>query len=369
MDLAEGLARICDVGDGVDTVAVRTKLCAYPSTYDQVGGVLRFAFENNLSVYPMGRGTNPVGPPVRAAVGLVLSRLNSVLEVSAENLYVSVQAGCPLETLRDKVDAAGAFLPVDYAGTAGGWASTNPVSGFSTWYGSARELLLGAKLYTGMGEAVRSGSKTPKFSSGYKVWKSLSGALGWLGVYVELYVRVFPKPEVFLSGQTDTGMANFLLRGGVRPVALWAEADKDGRETLHLVLAGFASALRRLGPPLDKINLSEGVTSPTRLEGNIVLVTCPRGTELDNMRHWMRVLRGERAVAYLGAGAVRLTVADLSLVEDARRTSATPVVVEKGNYAGDYWGYHPRTMEKLKEALDPRALLSPGKYCGPTPRA
>lgn len=359
MDWVERLAALVEVKAGLDAQNVKTTISAHPEDYEQVASTLSFASTHGLTVYPTGLGTNPVGPSVRADIALNLSRLNSILEVSQENLYVSAQAGCPVPRLTAELERAGLFLPTDYPGSLGGWAATNAVSPFSTWYGLPRELVLGAKLCTGDGVLVASGSKTTKFSSGYKLWKSLIGSLGWLGVFVELYCRVQPKPEAFVSGQGETSLIPRLLRGPLRPVCVWAVFERGGREALGAVFAGYASALKKIDLP---IKVSEGVLKPPKLEGNLVLVASKRGLEAEYARRALRELDGELAVAYLGAGVVRVSVKDFSRLEEARMSMDVPLIVERGSYLGDYWGYHPTTLRRLKQALDPKGTLSPGKF-------
>ncbi|MEM3798786.1 MAG: FAD-binding oxidoreductase [Thermoprotei archaeon] len=360
MDWSDGLAKLVEVREGVSNDWVRTDVNVYPEDYGQVASILGFASENGLSVYPSGIGSNPVGPVVKANIGLVLSRLNSVLEVSSENLYVSAQAGCPMPILYAELDKHGLYLPTDYNGSLGGWAAVNAVSVRSTWYGLPRELVLGGKICTGDGVLVASGSKTTKFSSGYKIWKSLIGSLGWLGVYVELYCRVYPKPEMFVSGFGDSSLAYTLLRGGLRPVCLWVVFEAGGKEVLGVVFGGYASALRRINIPM---RLSEGVSEPPTLTGNIVLVATRRGLEVEYARRALSTLRGDLAIAYVGSGVVRVSVKDFSGVEETRRLLGVPVIVERGLYDGDYWGYHPSVLRRLKHALDPKGVLSPGKFC------
>ena len=360
VDWSDDLARLVEVRDGLNVSWAKTEVNVYPEDYGQVASVLGFASENNLSVYPFCMGTNPVGPTVKAKIGLVFSRLNSVLEVSPENLYVSAQSGCPLTSLSAELDKRGLYLPTDYAGSMGGWASANAVSAYSTWYGMPRELVLGAKICTGDGVLVSSGSKTTKFSSGYKVWKSLIGSLGWLGVFVELYCRVYPKPEVFVSGVGDTSLLNTLLRGGLRPLCVWVVFEAGGREALGAVFGGYASALKRINTSL---RMSEGILKPPTLEGNIVTVASKKGLESEYAKRALSALKGDMAIAYVGSGVVRLSVKDFSYVEKARRLLGVPVIVERGDYNGDYWGYHPAVLKKLKQALDPKGVLSPGKFC------
>jgi len=56
----------------------------------------------------------------------------------------------------------------------------------------------------------------------------------------------------------------------------------------------------------------------------------------------------------------RIEVKDFSGIDEVRRFAT--LVVEKGEYQGDYWGFRSPTLSKLKRALDPCFALSPGKF-------
>lgn len=93
-----------------------------------------------------------------------------------------------------------------------------------------------AKIITGDGIIVRSGGKTTKFSSGYKL---LSGMLGWLGIYLEATLKAYPYPEVIVTAEAK----NINLTNKYRPVSLIYEREKE--EKVIATFLGFKNAIEK----------------------------------------------------------------------------------------------------------------------------
>jgi glycolate oxidase FAD binding subunit len=73
------------------------------------------------------------------------------------------------------------------------------------WGGSVRDAVLGVKLLNGRGEVLRLGGQVMKNVAGYDVSRLMVGALGTLGVLLEVSVKVLPRPacERTLMFETD----------------------------------------------------------------------------------------------------------------------------------------------------------------------
>ena len=68
----------------------------FPISTEEVSGVMRYAWKNNLPVTPRGAGTNLVGSTVPSGHGIVLdvSLMNHVLELDEETFTATVEPGC-----------------------------------------------------------------------------------------------------------------------------------------------------------------------------------------------------------------------------------------------------------------------------------
>lgn len=151
------------------------------------------------SVVPQGTGRHWITKyPEREP--LCSLDLNGILEVSREDLYVSVQSGVKVQELRKILWEEGLFLPTLYEGTVGGMVARD----LPEYFQIPRDTVLGAVIITGDGKVIKSGGRTTKFSSGYKLYKAVAGSHGRLGFITEVTLRVMPRPERVGYWYSDT---------------------------------------------------------------------------------------------------------------------------------------------------------------------
>lgn len=208
MGWVDEIGKISEAREGLNSADVKTEIVVLPSTYEEVAEIVKFALKTGISIYPFSKNKHHIGSKVKANIGLSLEKLNKVLTISEEDLYVTVHAGADFKLVNEELKSHGLQIPFIYTGSVGGFASTNLPS-ILTWYGYPKEWLLGAKIVTGLGEVIKSGGNTTKFSSGYKIWKVLSGSLGWLGIYLELNIRLVPYQDFHFE---EVNKVNFSSR-------------------------------------------------------------------------------------------------------------------------------------------------------------
>ncbi len=179
---------------------MKPAILVFPGSQDEVCRVVAWASDNRTPIVPFGGGTrlDQVLTPFDGGIGLSLSRLNRILELEADNLSVTVEAGLTNEALQEILRPENLFLPVwpDFpASTIGGEVAGN----FSSWkryrYGSLADYVLGVTCVTPRGQVVRTGGKTVKNASGYDLTKLLSGSWGTMGVITSLILKLKPLPE------------------------------------------------------------------------------------------------------------------------------------------------------------------------------
>src|SRR5216683_4624112 len=180
---------------------VRPKLVVDPGTEKELAEVLRLSNEAGLAVIPRGGGTK-LGwgnPPARADVILSTARLSAIIEHAWADLTVSVQAGCTIQRLQETLAQHGQRLALDplwpEKTTVGGVLSTNDSGGLRLRFGALRDLIIGITIALPDGTLASSGGKVVKNVAGYDLPKLVTGALGTLGVITRAVFRLHPLPR------------------------------------------------------------------------------------------------------------------------------------------------------------------------------
>src|SRR4029079_15258502 len=105
-------------------------LVVWPGTAAEIAAILRLATRHGIPVVPRGAGSNLCGATVALTGGivLVLTRMNRILAVSAEELLARVEAGVTTTALTNAAAARGLLYAPDpgsrTVSTIGGTAAT-----------------------------------------------------------------------------------------------------------------------------------------------------------------------------------------------------------------------------------------------------
>ena len=117
-----------------------------PEDRKQVEDVLRWASENDVTVFPRGGGTRMGlgNPPDAVGIVLDLSRLNNVIDYQPGDMTVTVEAGITLADLQRELGTARQFVPLESPNpersTVGGTLSTGSVGAMAHAYGPSSGL-------------------------------------------------------------------------------------------------------------------------------------------------------------------------------------------------------------------------------------
>ncbi len=172
-------------------------------------------------------------------------------------LVVTVRAGTPLAELDAALAEKGqwlAFEPPRFGehATVGGMVATGLSGPRRMAVGALRDFVLGMKVIDGRGELLSFGGQVMKNVAGYDVSRLMTGALGTLGVIVEVSLKVLPRPvaEATLALECDevTALAR-MNEWGAEPLPVSATAWHDGvlRVRLSGARAAVDAARERLG--------------------------------------------------------------------------------------------------------------------------
>jgi glycolate oxidase FAD binding subunit len=417
-----GAERVTDAPGECEAAAVdgrRPRWVVRAASVEHVADVLTLAWDERLAVVPRGSGSAlELGrPPDRLDVVLDLRGLDRVLEDSPDDLTVSGQAGLTAGALAERLAARRQWLPVDPPGwrarTLGGLVATAASGPLRFRYGTLRDLLLGVRFVQADGVLTWGGARVVKSVTGYDVPKLMVGALGTLGVLVELTLRLHPMPAaeqtwlaLFRTAEAAQAFTASVLDSTLQPSrveflnepALRACQAPPAAAAVAVSVGSVEAAVREQGEVLTALaGVAGGAASPvdaafwgrydaalTPAAGEVVVQVAALPSRLADTVQAIRAAGvppvalvtgpaalGTLRVALTGAdlpaaarliGALRDFVAGLGghvtvlAAPAALRAEVDPWgPVEAGPFA---------LMRALKDEFDARRVLNPGRYVG-----
>ena len=397
--------RAAVIGDSV--CGVQPQFVAQPENEEQLASLLSRANETGVAVIPRGGGTKLHwgNPPKRADVILSTGRLNQVLEHAWADLTVTVQAGCTVQALQNRLAQHGQRLACDCLwperSTVGGLFSANDSGALRLRFGALRDLIIGVTLALPDGTLASSGGKVVKNVAGYDLPKLATGAFGTLGVITRAVFRVHPLPhntrtlsfstenwqtmqQHVLSIQ-DSKLAHTALQircvVGSRPSAdILFEATEAGiraQESLLRNLLGSTcaeqaaesawNARQELWRPMDSAVIAKISILPAAIAamaGDLQKITTSQKLQ------WQMVVQAT------GVGMLRLdgeTDRSSAAVEQLRAEleghGGSLVILQPPWVLAslDAWGNPGDAlplMRAVKQQLDPKGTVNPGRFVG-----
>ncbi len=242
----------------VDGLAVSKQ--ATPESFDEVSEILRGANARGDAVIPFGGGTQlGLGNiPSAGDIALNLSKLDQVVIYEPDDLTISVQAGCRIDDLNGLLAEHGQMLPFEVArpqdATIGGAYATGISGPRRFGHGSMRDLVIGITAVSPSGEIARAGGMVVKNVSGYDMMRLHYGALGSMGVILQLNFKVLPKPPAQRTVVVRFGELSDAIEAalGVRESQLSPTAivvlDEGGARAAGVDVAPWTLLLRAEGP-------------------------------------------------------------------------------------------------------------------------
>jgi FAD/FMN-containing dehydrogenase len=178
-----------------------------PANTQQVAEVVKACAQAGVSIVPQGGNTGLVVGSIPDQSGtqvlLSLQRLNTVRALDADNLTITVEAGCILQNLQQIAEQAGFLFPLSLGAegscTIGGNLATNAGGTQVLRYGNARELCLGLEVVTAQGDVMQSLSGLRKDNTGYDLRNLMIGSEGTLGIITATTMKLYPIPAANLT--------------------------------------------------------------------------------------------------------------------------------------------------------------------------
>lgn len=308
---------------------------------------------------------------------LPVSGHQGVVSHDPRELVLTARAGTPLREVESVLASEGQMLPFEPphfgAATLGGAIASGLSGPRRPFAGAARDYVLGTRILNGRGEVLRFGGEVIKNVAGYDVSRLMVGALGTLGVLLEVSLKVSPRPEVELTVvrecTADEGI-DLMQRLAGKPVPLSAACHLDGR--LWLRLSGAASAVEQAAAALGDSRTDAGTTFWADLREHrlpffggdepLWRLSVPADTPAD-------ALPGPCLVDWAGAQRWLRTDAPPDRIRALAEQASGHAQLFRRDERNDV--FHPlpsplmKISRRLKAAFDPHGILNPGKiYAG-----
>lgn len=169
----------------------------HPQSADEASRFFRLANTHGQKVFITGFGNNidPRDEPFISMVMVRTDRLNRLLEINPNDLYVTAGAGYPLREINKTIPDKHLWLPhaeLPYAGSVGGGIAAGLRAQFRGHEFPLKRYLLKAVIVTPEGDIIEPGSICFKSVSGYDVVKVFFNSWGLLGLIISASFRVMP---------------------------------------------------------------------------------------------------------------------------------------------------------------------------------
>ena len=204
---------------------------------------------------------------------LDMAEHSGVISYEPSELVVTVRGGTPLAELEALLAEQGQCLPFEPPhfgphATVGGMVASGLSGPARASSGAVRDFLLGVVLLNGKGECLTFGGQVMKNVAGYDVSRLMAGALGTLGVLLEVSLKVLPvapaEATLMCSGLSQQKALDLLNRWGGQPLPLNASywvgeaSATPAPGVLFVRLRGAVAAVKAASPRMVADVLSAG---------------------------------------------------------------------------------------------------------------
>lgn len=302
---------------------------------------------------------------------------HGIVAYEPTELVITARAGTQLADVQALLDRHGqmlAFEPPFFgeSATLGGCIAAGLSGPRRAAAGAVRDFVLGVRLLSGKAEDLSFGGQVMKNVAGYDVSRLMAGAMGTLGLLLEISLKVLPKPPVDLTLRMAMDQASAIEamnRWAGRPLPISATCFTDGMLTIRL--SGAESAVKAAHAKLGGEELDDGAAFWQSIrEQTHDFFQSPQPL-------WRLAVKSANApMSLLGnvliewQGGLRwLSCDDPEAVERIRKSAK-----EAGGHATLFRrnglvtaAFHPldgnmmRIHRVLKEKFDPAGILNPGR--------
>ena len=311
-------------------------------------------------------GRAPVGEPLN------VSRHTGIIDYDPSELVLTARAGTPvleIEAALAENNQKLGFEPPIFGppSTIGGVIAAGLAGPSRPFAGAVRDHVLGVRILNGRGQSLRFGGTVFKNVAGFDAFRLMCGAMGTLGVILDVSIRVMPRPEESISlvfNEDWQASQPRLTRLLGRPLPIDG-AFHDGTR-LHVRLsgprAGVLTAAEELGGEHEDPTIWEQLrhmTPPNLRAPGLWRLSIPRTTKLGD-------IPGEQLIDWAGGQRWLSTTASPSRMNEiAAAVGGHASIFRRADDDQDSFTSLPKTLfklhKRLKTVFDPAGILNPGR--------
>ncbi len=297
---------------------------------------------------------------------------SGIVHYEPSELVLTARAGTPLTEIEKLLAENGQMLGFEpphwgEGATLGGTVACNLSGPRRPYAGAARDAVLGCRIINGKGEILRFGGEVMKNVAGYDAARLMAGALGTLGVLLDVSLKVLPLPAGELTLVEPCTLTEALARMNAlagRPLPISATAWADGQ--LYLRLAGGAVDALASGLPGEALPYAESFWHCLRERRTpffadatpLWRIGLPQAApQPDLPGEWLIEWGGAQRWLKGGAPTAEVRAAVSALGGHATLMTAADDEPMFHPLSDGLWQLHRR----LKAAFDPDGILNPGR--------